>query len=189
MSHDLPPVLSDPKPMWRSWALKLRAEQPDRSGAVAQHVTSLLRELGAGTVLTYHALNGEPDLRSLGSEFRLLTTRARVRPERRLTLHEWNTATERSPVGVMQPPRDTPQINSSEVDAVVLPGIAFDRRGIRLGYGGGFYDRFLEGYTGPKIGVTFAALLLDEVPREPHDVPLDWIVTEAETLRVPPLDR
>lgn len=172
------------KPEWRSRVKTFRAELPDVSAQIAGRVAELLRKLGAANVLAYHALPGEPDLSALAAEFRLLTTRARTRPERRLTVHEWHTASEVSPVGVVQPPRDTPIIPVSEVDAVVLPALAFDRQGIRLGYGGGFYDRFLADFTGPTIGVTHSALLLDEVPREPHDVPLGWIVTEQETLRV-----
>ncbi|MDO4263052.1 MAG: 5-formyltetrahydrofolate cyclo-ligase [Deinococcus sp.] len=179
----LPPFHAS-KPDWRQWARQHRAAQPDVSAAVAERTAALLRELGAVNVLSYHALPGEPDLSSLEQHFRLLTTRARVRPERRLTLHEWSAASELSPLGVRQPPKDTPQVPASEVDAVVLPALAFDRRGFRLGYGGGFYDRFLAGFTGPTIGVTPSALLLDEVPREAHDIALHWIVTERETLQV-----
>lgn len=66
---------------------------------------------------------------------------------------------------------------------LIVPLLAFDRRGYRLGYGGGFYDRSLEGLraAGPvtAIGFAFAAQEVDEVPTEPTDQPLDLIVTEA----------
>ncbi|GHG02064.1 5-formyltetrahydrofolate cyclo-ligase [Deinococcus piscis] len=179
-----PPPLHASKPEWRQWARHQRAAQPDVSAAVAEHTAALLRQLGARRVLAYHALPGEPDLSTLQHSFQLLTTRARVRPERRLTVHEWVTATEVSPLGVRQPPRDTPQIPVSEIDAAVLPALSFDRRGFRLGYGGGFYDRFLAGLTRPTIGVTHSALLLDQLPHEAHDVPLHWIVTEQGAVRV-----
>ena len=178
----LPPYAS--KPAWRQWAHQQRAAQPDVSAAVAEHTAALLRRLGAVSVLTYHALPGEPDLSALAQDFRLLTTRARVRPERHMTVHEWATASEISPLGVRQPPRDTPQVPPGEIDAVVLPALAFDRAGFRLGYGGGFYDRFLAGFSGPTIGVTHSALLLDELPHEVHDVPLHWIVTEQGPVQV-----
>ena len=67
-------------------------------------------------------------------------------------------------------------------DLILVPGLAFDRRGGRLGRGGGMYDRFLAGVTAagvPTIGVGFACQLVPEVPRERHDVPLDAVVTEA----------
>ncbi|MCW3782162.1 5-formyltetrahydrofolate cyclo-ligase [Defluviimonas salinarum] len=71
-----------------------------------------------------------------------------------------------------------------EPDVLIVPLLAFDRRGYRLGYGGGFYDRTLEGLRARKsvtaIGFAFAAQEVDEVPIEPTDQPLDLIVTEAE---------
>jgi 5-formyltetrahydrofolate cyclo-ligase len=72
-------------------------------------------------------------------------------------------------------------------EVLVVPLLAFDRRGFRLGYGGGFYDRTLEGLRreGPVIAIGFAwaAQEMDEVPIEPTDQPLDLIVTEAGTIR------
>lgn len=72
-------------------------------------------------------------------------------------------------------------------EIVIVPLVAFDRRGFRLGYGGGFYDRTLEALRarGPvtAIGYAFAAQELPEVPVEPTDQPLDLIVTEAGTIR------
>lgn len=71
---------------------------------------------------------------------------------------------------------------------LIVPLLAFDRRGYRLGYGGGFYDRTLEGLraTGPvlAIGFAFAAQEMAEVPTEATDQPLDMIVTEAGIITV-----
>lgn len=70
-------------------------------------------------------------------------------------------------------------------DVLLVPMLAFDRAGYRLGYGGGFYDRTLEKLRALKkvvaIGVAYHAQLVDEVPRGPHDAPLDFIMTERET--------
>ena len=70
---------------------------------------------------------------------------------------------------------------------LIVPLLAFDRRGFRLGYGGGFYDRTLEGLRalGPvtAIGFAFAGQEVEEVPTEPTDQPLDLIVTEQEIIR------
>lgn len=71
--------------------------------------------------------------------------------------------------------------------AVVVPLLAFDRAGYRLGYGGGYYDRTLAALRaagqGPvTVGAAFAGQALAEVPREDHDEPLDWIVTENAVL-------
>lgn len=66
------------------------------------------------------------------------------------------------------------------LDLMIVPGVAFDRTGHRLGYGKGFYDRELHaaGFSGVLIGLCFDFQLLDRLPAEPHDVPVDYIVTE-----------
>jgi 5-formyltetrahydrofolate cyclo-ligase len=77
-----------------------------------------------------------------------------------------------------------PPEGASEVqpDVLLVPMLAFDRAGFRLGYGGGFYDRTLLALRATKpivaVGVAFAGQEMAEVPREAHDEPLDWILTE-----------
>jgi 5-formyltetrahydrofolate cyclo-ligase len=63
-------------------------------------------------------------------------------------------------------------------DLILVPGLAFDRQGGRLGRGKGYYDRFLVRMTAKKIGVCFACQLVEDVPLESHDHPLDGVVTE-----------
>ncbi len=83
-----------------------------------------------------------------------------------------------------------PEAGAPEVvpEFVLVPMLAFDRAGYRLGYGGGFYDRTLAALrrAGPvaAVGVAFAAQEVATVPRDPLDQPLDWIVTEGEAIRV-----
>lgn len=65
-------------------------------------------------------------------------------------------------------------------DLVIVPGLAFDGEGYRLGYGGGYYDRCLAGWPGAaRYGYAFAWQRVDRVPREHHDVPVDALVTDA----------
>jgi 5-formyltetrahydrofolate cyclo-ligase len=80
--------------------------------------------------------------------------------------------------GTLAPPEDAPL---AAPDVVVTPLLGFDRRGTRLGYGGGYYDRTLEMLPkAPRlVGYAFACQEIATVPREPHDVPLDAVVTEA----------
>ena len=66
-----------------------------------------------------------------------------------------------------------------EIDAVLVPAVAFDRRGCRVGYGGGYYDRFLPGCPqAAKIGAAFARQIIAAIPADPYDVTVDRIVTE-----------
>lgn len=81
--------------------------------------------------------------------------------------------------GPREPGRRVP-VDPAEVDVVVTPGLAFDRRGHRLGYGGGHYDRYL-GRLGPaatRVGVGFSAQVVEHVPNEPGDQPVDLVVTD-----------
>jgi 5-formyltetrahydrofolate cyclo-ligase len=72
-----------------------------------------------------------------------------------------------------------------DIDLAIAPGVAFDRRGHRVGYGGGFYDRFFAAARPGivKVGVCFAVQLVDEVPHGPFDERVDVIVTEREVVR------
>ena len=69
------------------------------------------------------------------------------------------------------------------MDAVLLPGLAFDVAGVRLGYGGGFYDRLLADWPVCTVGVVAGALLLPALPREAHDLPVAWLASEVEVRR------
>lgn len=75
-----------------------------------------------------------------------------------------------------------PDAEEADPDVLFVPLLAFDRKGYRLGYGGGFYDRTLEKLrksgSPVTVGLAFSAQRVDTVPRGPHDQPLDWIVTE-----------
>jgi 5-formyltetrahydrofolate cyclo-ligase len=71
-----------------------------------------------------------------------------------------------------------------EIDVVATPGVAFDRGGGRVGYGGGFYDRFLPRTSALRAAVAFAVQVMDEpLPGASFDLPVDVIVTEEETIR------
>lgn len=88
------------------------------------------------------------------------------------------------PFGTRAP---APEAEAVEPDILLVPMLAFDRAGYRLGYGGGFYDRTLEGLRGRRrviaAGVAYAAQEVAAVPREATDQPLDWIVTERKAFR------
>ena len=71
----------------------------------------------------------------------------------------------------------------NEVEFALLPGIAFTRKGARLGYGGGFYDKLLSGSMRPVLAVAAYGLqLVEEIPQEETDVGVEWIITENETI-------
>ena len=70
----------------------------------------------------------------------------------------------------------------SEIDLIIVPGVAFDRQHNRLGRGKGFYDRLLSTLDVPKIGICYDFQLKDQIPAEPFDRKMDLIITEKEIL-------
>ncbi len=84
--------------------------------------------------------------------------------------------------GLWEPDSAAVPVDHAAFDLVLVPGIAFDRRGWRIGFGAGLYDRFLAGVAAPRVALAFSLQILDSLPVEPHDEPVDWIVTEGETI-------
>ena len=94
---------------------------------------------------------------------------------------------EPGPFGLLQPPAaDAPL---PPFDLVVVPGAAFDRRGHRIGYGQGYYDRFLAETAAYKVGLAYDELFFEELPTESHDVAVDAILTERTAHFIHPITR
>jgi 5,10-methenyltetrahydrofolate synthetase len=86
---------------------------------------------------------------------------------------------------LFEPPPDAPVLGDVGNAVILVPGLGFDRRGARLGTGMGYYDRSLPAHPHLKrIGVTLDALIVDSIPTDPWDVPMEAIVTERELLIV-----
>jgi len=83
-------------------------------------------------------------------------------------------------------PKKSLPLNAGEIDAAVIPGSVFDIHGGRLGYGGGYYDRFLvnDAPQAKRIGLAYELQVVDKVPVEPHDQPLDILVTEKRIVNI-----
>jgi 5-formyltetrahydrofolate cyclo-ligase len=89
-------------------------------------------------------------------------------------------------LGFCEPPADAREASPGELDVLVVPAIAIDERGHRIGYGAGFYDRTLPTFAPPAvaIGVAYDFQLVVEVPAAPHDVPLAIVVTDERVIEV-----
>lgn len=80
--------------------------------------------------------------------------------------------------GIPEPPTDAPLVSIDDVDLSVIPCLTCDHGGRRLGRGGGYYDRFLSSYRAAAVMVCWERLIREELPVEPHDMPIPWVVTE-----------
>jgi 5-formyltetrahydrofolate cyclo-ligase len=152
--------------------------EPD-DGAVVAHLDALLAgHRPPGWVLTYWPLAREVDVRALHAAPLALTRTPATGLE--LTVHPADGALEVHRHGFFQPVAGAPAVDPTEVGVVLVPGLAFDAAGTRLGHGVGHYDRLLARLRPDVwcIGVTVEALVVDVLPAEPHDVPMTHLATE-----------
>lgn len=83
--------------------------------------------------------------------------------------------------GIPEPDCTTQAIKpvaKNDIDIIVVPALAFDRNGYRLGYGGGYYDRYLQGFSGYTIGIEFSDCMAEGLPALPTDVKVDTVITD-----------
>lgn len=155
------------------------------SQTVCQNLLAWSPLVHAQTVLAYLPFRNEIDLRPLFDRLahirwlvpRVDGKRLSLHPyvPDRLTLHRY---------GMWEPSAELPAVAPGEVDLVLVPGIAFDRRGYRLGFGGGYYDRFLPTCPALRAGITYEFALLDELPVQEHDQRVQWVITPGEIVYV-----
>ncbi|MDD3224149.1 MAG: 5-formyltetrahydrofolate cyclo-ligase [Clostridium sp.] len=80
--------------------------------------------------------------------------------------------------GILEPISDNNKIDSKDIDFALIPGLAFDKDGYRIGYGGGFYDRFLASADFYKMGLSYEFQFMNNVPKEDFDEKIDGMITE-----------
>lgn len=162
----------------------------DAAEKLAVNLLVLPEVLDARTVLSYQAMPEEIDPGPALERLRLLGVTIvfpRIEGPGVLGLHvvEPDTVLLSGPFGLAEPPADAPTVEPSAVDVVLMPGVAFDRAGRRLGHGGGYFDRLIPQLRSDCIllGVAFDVQVVDEVPTEPHDARVDAVVTPTRVLR------
>lgn len=79
-------------------------------------------------------------------------------------------------------PSKTKQVHAEEIDVIIAPGIVFDRSGYRIGYGGGYYDRYLAQYNRIVIAMAFDMQIVEKVPTDAYDLPVGKIITEEHII-------
>ncbi|PHB93883.1 5-formyltetrahydrofolate cyclo-ligase [Bacillus wiedmannii] len=79
-------------------------------------------------------------------------------------------------------PARTEEVNADDIDLQIVPGVAYTERGERIGYGGGYYDRYLLHYKGKTLSLAYSFQIVEHIPVEPFDKNVEKIITEKRTM-------
>jgi len=172
---------------------KRRRLSPEERRRFSEEIVRRLKQLKAfdraKVVMLYVPVGGEVDLLPLLKE--LIEGEKKRVALPKVTADGEMVAVEVSDLSVLREGRfKVPEpmggrlVRPEKIDLVVVPGVAFDRRGFRLGMGKGFYDRFLPRVKGYKVGVAYEFQVVDRLPAEKHDAPVDAVITPRQTIRI-----
>lgn len=154
--------------------------------ATAQTLPSFQK---AGRVALYMSIDGEVDLSSLFEACQAMGKHVCIPVfNKHKNLYEFaeitaSTIFRTGNYGIREPISPS-LVPIRTIDLIFVPGVAFDRKGHRLGRGGGYYDRILAQYRGNTIGIAFKLQIRPVIPCDPHDIPVQAVVTESEMVNV-----
>jgi 5-formyltetrahydrofolate cyclo-ligase len=158
------------------------------SCAIAERVLSLDEVKRAEVVMSYFPVKNEVDTRSLIIDLLKSGKRVALPVTNKDTLEivaaEVGDISSLS-AGAFGIPEPTPPlkvIGKDDIDVIIVPAVAFDRNGNRVGYGHGYYDRFLKGARAKIIGIAYEFQIVDNIEPEPHDIKADVIITNNEII-------
>lgn len=156
------------------------AEREARDGEILNRLVGLPDFQRAARVLFYVSFGSEVDTHQLMT--RCFGGKDVIVPRvngNELHLHELTALDQlrAGAFGILEPRTDLPEVDPASVAIILVPGAAFDLRGHRIGYGKGYYDRLLHGVSALKIGLCYDRQIIDAVPDEEHDIPVDVLIT------------
>ena len=155
----------------------------ESSRAIAGHLLAMPEYQEAGTVFCFVGTDREIDTRLILEDILAAGKRLCVPLCTGKGIMELRQVTDLRQLvpgayGILEPPADAPIVAVDEVDFAVMPCLTCNRLGQRLGRGGGYYDRFLSHYRGGTVLLCQEKLIREEIPLEPHDYPVPWVLTE-----------
>ncbi|MDO8886842.1 5-formyltetrahydrofolate cyclo-ligase [Candidatus Oleimmundimicrobium sp.] len=171
----------------------LPEEKREKSRAIKINLFNMREFKQAKTIAFYVSFRSEVETEciireslKLGKKVVLPVSRAKDRELQMVYIDSFDDDLDVGLYGILEPKNIKLKLERlDDLDAIILPGSVFDMSGHRLGYGGGYYDRFLQALTSRTaiIGLAYELQVVDEVPNESHDVPVNWLVTEKRVIR------
>lgn len=158
-----------------------------KSRQISQKVLDVSLVNSANSLSAYLPINNEVDTRGLidtlmekGKSVHVPAYDAKIRGYTFSRFTDWQELVP-GPYGIWQP-RAVEYFDPSKLDVAIIPGVAFDKNGVRLGYGKGVFDRLLAKSGAFKIGLAYDFQVVEKLPREKHDLVMDLVVTEKRVL-------
>lgn len=160
-------------------------EQIRTSAVICGRLAEILKDYPDGAVMSYLAYGREVDLSDLHRELwrqgrRLVVPRTADLPSGIMQAVEYLPSSRliKTGLGVVEP-EGAAMVSPQEIGVVIVPGVAFDKSGARLGHGMGYYDRYLAGLNNVAVlGVCYACQLVEQVPTDEFDRPMDMVIYE-----------
>ena len=160
------------------------ADRAACSKEIAAHIRSMPEYKSAKCVLLYCPIGSEPDIlpvaEAAAAAGKIIAFPVVSGKDMVFCTAKETASFNKGSMGIPEPDLSEGVIVSDFTDTLcVVPALAADRNGNRIGYGGGYYDRFLKQYSGFSVCAVFSRLLLEELPAEPYDVSVDAIVSDG----------
>jgi len=165
----------------------------EKSSAIAKQLFSTKQYKNANYIMCYidfrNEVRTEEIIRTALNEGKNIIVPISVVETRQLILSQlldYDKELEAGTYGILEPKKEfIREVKPEVIDLVLIPGVAFDRRGYRIGYGGGYYDRFLAKINSsvPKIALAFELQMVPYIKKGRYDIPMDYIITENEIIK------
>lgn len=177
------------KPSARAYFLELRKRisevtRQDLDKALFSNTVATSTFIETDVILCYYPVRGEPNVLplaihalELGKTVAFPVSHIK---ERQLTFHPIKNLSDLTTGAykIPEPSKTLPMISDFSNTLCIVPALAFNKNGKRLGYGGGYYDRFLSSFNGTSVGLVYSQFYADHIPTDPHDAAVDIIITE-----------
>lgn len=137
------------------------------------------------TISAGREINTEPLIRAMWEQGKRVAVPKCIPKTKEMIFHSITSYSQLETVyfGLKEPvPEKTELVRKDEIDLAVIPGLIFDKRGYRIGFGGGYYDRWLSDYSGESISLALQMQVGEKIPEESFDLPVKKIITESEVI-------
>lgn len=180
--------VSDDKQLLRQAILAQRSviQSSETQSGFTRELNKLVSDLGVRSIGCYLSFGSEPSTREFISFIQdagVKVSCPRVEQDGSMVFAELGQSTERTKLGFEQPLGQ--EVPKTELELLIIPALAVDEGGDRLGRGAGYFDRYLQNYLGITVAVIYESEFVSKLPAQGHDEPVNWVVMPAKTIALP----